>query len=583
MSKNKHRNKKPSVAEIGMPGDTAKVEDVKKPKPLITFYGFRELVESIAIAFILAFLFRTFEAEAFVIPTGSMATTLMGRHKDLVCDKCGYQFQVSASEEVDSRSEHPTGKVVVGGVCPMCRHPMELSPRSLKEKDHRSFNGDRIIVGKFMYQFEEPSRWDVSVFKFPADSKTNFIKRLVGLPNETLRISRGDLYTKPKDAKEFSIARKPPNKQLAMMQIVYDNDYVLPGMLEKGWPARWQDRNKNNGWKSSSDRREFSISGKQSQTSWLEYRHFVPEPSDWHELSKGPLPKGYKVKPQLIADFNPYNTGIWRDAKTGMGSNGGRGYGMHWVGDLAVQCNVEVESDSGEILFKLIEGGRDMLCTIDVATGKAVLTISGESFQRTAQTPVSKPGEYKIMFSNVDDQLRLWVNGDLVDLDKLGTYEPLDNKRPQESDLAPVGIGSRGVKMRAAHLKVFRDIYYIADKTGNGMGVSDYEAPFNAFGLNTPNSLADFLSDPKYWDVFDSDKMRSVEFALDEDQFLMLGDNSAMSRDSRLWNPNEYYVDRDLLIGKALYIYWPHSWDKLPGTNVPFPFFPNVKEMQFVR
>ena len=56
-----------------------------------------------AIAFILAFLFRTFEAEAFVIPTGSMAPTLMGRHKDLKCEKCGYPYQVSASEEVDSR------------------------------------------------------------------------------------------------------------------------------------------------------------------------------------------------------------------------------------------------------------------------------------------------------------------------------------------------------------------------------------------------------------------------------------------------------------------------------------------------
>src|SRR5947199_5594948 len=64
----------------------------------------RETVESVVIAFILAFMFRTFEAEAFVIPTGSMANTLKGRHKDLECKECGYRYQVSASDEVNSET-----------------------------------------------------------------------------------------------------------------------------------------------------------------------------------------------------------------------------------------------------------------------------------------------------------------------------------------------------------------------------------------------------------------------------------------------------------------------------------------------
>ena len=61
----------------------------------------RETVESVIVAFVLAFLFRTFEAEAFVIPTGSMAPTLQGRHKDLVCPECGLGYRVGASSEVD--------------------------------------------------------------------------------------------------------------------------------------------------------------------------------------------------------------------------------------------------------------------------------------------------------------------------------------------------------------------------------------------------------------------------------------------------------------------------------------------------
>ena len=47
--------------------------------------GVRETIESIVVAVILALLFRAYEAEAFVIPTGSMAPTLQGRHVDIHC------------------------------------------------------------------------------------------------------------------------------------------------------------------------------------------------------------------------------------------------------------------------------------------------------------------------------------------------------------------------------------------------------------------------------------------------------------------------------------------------------------------
>jgi len=77
---------------------------VNKPAPVTWSRTLRETVESVAIAFILAFLFRTFEAEAFVIPTGSMAPTLQGRHKDADCPKCGYHYRVSASAEEIGRA-----------------------------------------------------------------------------------------------------------------------------------------------------------------------------------------------------------------------------------------------------------------------------------------------------------------------------------------------------------------------------------------------------------------------------------------------------------------------------------------------
>src|SRR5690349_15745307 len=55
----------------------------------------KETIEAILVAFILAFIFRGFVVEAFVIPTGSMAPTLLGAHMRFVCDDCGYQFDVN--------------------------------------------------------------------------------------------------------------------------------------------------------------------------------------------------------------------------------------------------------------------------------------------------------------------------------------------------------------------------------------------------------------------------------------------------------------------------------------------------------
>src|SRR5690606_4436571 len=57
----------------------------------------KETVESILVAFILAFVFRAFVVEAFVIPTGSMAPTLMGAHTRFRCTDCGHRWECNYS------------------------------------------------------------------------------------------------------------------------------------------------------------------------------------------------------------------------------------------------------------------------------------------------------------------------------------------------------------------------------------------------------------------------------------------------------------------------------------------------------
>src|SRR3954463_14239760 len=59
----------------------------------------KETIESILVAFILAFIFRAFVVEAFVIPTGSMAPTLLGAHMRFRCNDCGYRFEANYSAQ----------------------------------------------------------------------------------------------------------------------------------------------------------------------------------------------------------------------------------------------------------------------------------------------------------------------------------------------------------------------------------------------------------------------------------------------------------------------------------------------------
>jgi len=100
----------------------------------------REYVESIIIAVILALFVREFIVQAFKIPTGSMKPTL--------------------NED------------------------------------------NRIFVNKYIYRFKDPERGDIVVFKYPEDTKKDFIKRLIAVGGETVEIKDGNILINGKVIEE---------------------------------------------------------------------------------------------------------------------------------------------------------------------------------------------------------------------------------------------------------------------------------------------------------------------------------------------------------------------------------------------
>jgi signal peptidase I len=520
----------------------------------------REVAETVVFVVVLVLLLKTFIAEAFVIPTGSMATTLWGYQKVVECTECGFTFPVNCSSQVDP--QNPTDHAnVMGCTCPNCRYTIHF-----KSKDDPSWNsGDRVLVAKFLYDsgLRKPQRYDVVVFKYPGKLEArgdgweigdgpqknqvaiNYIKRLIGMPGETIGIHGGRLYVaegytyddskvpadllrrfthSPDDRddtqenraksaqvlqdfkndmvlpandpkRKFHILRKPPEVLLALSRPVYDNDFQARDQTvtrwyvpEKGWTAD-----------NASFPKHFSAEAAGSTVNWLRYRNVLRE-SD---------------KPVPITDFMGYNAGI---TNSGISKSGGD----RWVGDLIIDAEYKLDTAApgDELWLELRRGVDRFQARFNLENGSCTLvrlTKPDNQEQVLAQkdTPLKGPGTYKIRFANVDERLTLWVNdqmpfgdGQVYDPPKTLVYDA-------DNDLNPVGIAVKGApKLSVAHLKLSRDTYYTTSVTAG----EDYNILY-----------------------------------VQPDHYLCLGDNSPESSDGRVWG----LVPNRLLLGRALMVYFP--------------------------
>ena len=54
--------------------------------------------------------------------------------------------------------------------------------------------GDRVFGNRLAYLFDKPKRFDIVIFKYPDHEKELFIKRIIGMPGETVEIRDGKVY-----------------------------------------------------------------------------------------------------------------------------------------------------------------------------------------------------------------------------------------------------------------------------------------------------------------------------------------------------------------------------------------------------
>jgi signal peptidase I len=357
----------------------------------------------------------------------------------------------------------------------------------------------------------------------------------------------------------------------------------------------------------------------------LRYQHLVPDPLQWSAIAAGSVPP-HPPRASLVTDFYSYNTRVM----------GGRAepyswFQPHWVGDLTLSARVRADEAKGRVRFELVRGGVPYRCTIDLSTGTARMSRGEEALGPPAPTRLKGTGSHDVVFANVDGRLTLWVDGrtpfgeGVVHDD--GSAPPAV---PTAADLVPAVIAASGTSVTATRLVLTRDIHYTQNPAQSDYDpatlhregdrfvkaahrLNDYQNPLPP-DLRTAWML-DVLADPSRFAALVPGNAK--QFQIRPDHFLMLGDNSPSSHDSRRWGlrdqlrtdldapelPDDlayqfgwdpeprqsWEVPRNLLVGKAFFIYWPHAWPVWPKIRVPIgdgfylPFRPSFERMKWIQ
>lgn len=466
----------------------------------------RATVEFLLLLGIGILILRTFAAEAYVVPTGSMAPTLLGYHKELTCPNCGFPFTIGLDER--GRSPRP--------VCPNCGQDRLESEAAVE------CNGDRLLVQKFFFDVRRPRRWEVAVFQSPTEPEQAYVKRVVGLPGESVQVVGGDVWI------DGALARKTAREQHATRILVHDAAYRpadsdrFPRWLFRG-PGRDRD-SAESGWRAAEvgfahDPRPEPDADRPGALDWLEYRHWDPDRGKF-----GP-----------IRDFCPYN--------------GSDLPGDHIVQDLAFEATLTVRPGTPRVAARIDHGGDRFLVSIPVDSAGAVeVRRNGRVLAVDHPGPGirSAAGPMRLEVSTIDQRLS-------VDVDGVPLFDPVDfTTAPGGGSgtfASPVAIGvPAGSPAEVGSVRIFRDIYYTGSLAAG---------PRHPFGVDEA-------------------------YRLGPDEYFVLGDNSPVSNDSRFWERSPV-VRGDRLLGKPFLVHLPGQVCPLRVFGRSFGWIPDPREIRYIR
>lgn len=357
---------------------------------------------------------------------------------------------------------------------------------------------DRILVDKQRYEILDPKRWDIVVFRYPIRRNQNYVKRIVGVPGDRLRIAGGNLYQVGEDGAIGEVLRKP--------------DHIQAGLWKEVFPARY------------------------------ELEAAKSEPRLLGEFFQGQAGKWTEEDGDLVV--TPSSSGRARLMFTDLGHNGlcnqvydgyptdvaaairesAGGDRVEGVQDIRASFDLSSTGTLDELTVELSlrpNGQDDRILRMVVAGGNARLTITVGGKEVAASDPIScalpSNGSAHFSFAHIDDLLIAQRDGTEIARLDVGEHRVARELAARAVTLA---IQTRGKsQQRLGDLVVERDLHY----TQHGLD--------DALDVLVPDGL-DLSLDHHVIEI-------------PEGQYFMMGDNTLRSADARQWKTFAVAVDED--------------------------------------